>query len=222
MNDSFDQRASRDGGPLPVTLSALEHYAYCGRQAGLILLEDGYTDDAATTRGTLMHQRVHEPGSETRGQIRTLRALPLFSDRLGLHGVGDVVEVHPNGRPVPVEHKSGAYIAGGPADVQVAGQAMCLEDMFDHQVPTGVIYSGADRRRHSVTIDDELRQRVLDLADAVRALTSGLHLPPPAADQRCRGCSMNAQCMPKLLAGQRAYTQATSRLFRPAPEANLP
>ena len=38
-----------------VTLSALEHYAYCPRQAGLILLEDGYADDAATVRGTLLH-----------------------------------------------------------------------------------------------------------------------------------------------------------------------
>lgn len=52
-----------------VPLSALEHYAYCPRQAGLILLEDGYADDANTVRGTLLHQRVHEPDEETRPGI---------------------------------------------------------------------------------------------------------------------------------------------------------
>lgn len=61
----------------PVTLSALEHYAYCPRQAGLILLEDGYVDDAATVRGTLLHHRVHEPGEDNRPGVRTLRSLPV-------------------------------------------------------------------------------------------------------------------------------------------------
>ena len=63
MSDLHSQ-AGHQPGLAQVPLSALEHYEYCPQQAGLILLEDGYADDAATTRGTILHQRVHEPGGE--------------------------------------------------------------------------------------------------------------------------------------------------------------
>lgn len=202
-----------------VALSSLEHHEYCPRQAGLILLEDAFADDAATVRGTLMHRRVHEPGQETRGQTRTLHALPVWNDELALTGVCDVVEIHADGSIIPVEHKSGSYTPNGPADVQVAGQAMCLEAMFRTPVPTGVIYSAADRKRHQVAIGDALRARVIELAHQVRAITAGSRLPEAPADKRCRRCSMRDACMPKLLAGQRKYRLAADGLFQPSPEA---
>jgi CRISPR-associated exonuclease Cas4 len=67
MTAGGSDRAGTTSRPVQVPLSALEHYAYCPRQAGLILLEDGYADDAATVRGALMHRRVHEPGDDLRG-----------------------------------------------------------------------------------------------------------------------------------------------------------
>jgi CRISPR-associated exonuclease Cas4 len=220
MNPAPTRITFRGDSRVQVSLSALEHHAYCPRRAGLILLEDGYVDDAATVRGTLMHQRVHEPGNETRGAIRTLRALPVWHDHLGLVGVCDVVELHRDGRIVPVEHKSGGYLPGGPADVQVAGQAMCLEAMFGRPVPTGIVYSGADRHRHAVTIDDALRRRVVELADAVRKTLAEMLLPAAPADQRCRRCSMRDMCMPRLMARTKAFAQAASSLFHPQPEAD--
>jgi CRISPR-associated exonuclease Cas4 len=66
MNHDATAQAGHQPGLSQVPLSALEHFDYCPRQAGLILLEDGFTDDAATIRGTLLHQRVHEPGQDTR------------------------------------------------------------------------------------------------------------------------------------------------------------
>ncbi|MEU7413949.1 hypothetical protein AB0B40_32385 [Streptomyces sp. NPDC042638] len=39
---------------VPGPLSALEHYSYCPRQCGLILLEDSFTNDAATVRGAVL------------------------------------------------------------------------------------------------------------------------------------------------------------------------
>src|SRR5690606_41079051 len=87
-------QAGNDPGLLQIPISSLEHYAYCPRQAALILLEDAYADDASTTRGNLLHQRVHEPGFESRNNVRTLRALPVWHDDLGLYGVCDIVEIH--------------------------------------------------------------------------------------------------------------------------------
>lgn len=209
-----------DGVPsMQVTLSALEHHAYCPRQAGLILLEDGYADDASTVRGTLMHQRVHEPGHETRGAVRTLRALPVWHDGLGLAGVCDVVEIHRDGRIIPIEHKSGSYQAGGPADVQVTGQAMCLEAMFGRAIRQAMVYSAADRRRHTVTIDATARQRVLTLADEVRHTLASATLPEAVADKRCRRCSMHDMCMPRVLARKETVQRAATKLFSPQPEA---
>lgn len=205
---------------LQVPLSALEHYAYCPRQAGLILLEDGYADDASTIRGTLLHQRVHEPAEETRPGVRTLRALPVWHDALGLNGVCDVVEILDDGSVLPVEHKSGPYKIGGPADVQVAAQAICLEERFNTAIPVAYIYSSGDRRRHPVELTAQLRERVIETAAAVREVMRRTALPAPEADSRCRGCSMNVSCMPKLLAGRRKYEQAAAELFVPMPEGD--
>lgn len=208
---------SRQGGEgdlAQVPLSALEHYTYCPRQCGLILLEDSFTDDAATMRGTLLHQRVDTPGNRGRGTVRTLHALPVWHDGHGLTGICDTVELHADGTVLPVEHKSGRYHPGGPADVQVAAQAMCLEYMFKQPVTTATIYSGTDRRRHTVTVNEALRTRVLDATNAVRNLLSHNHtLPPPVADSRCRRCSMATDCMPKLLAGTHRYQQALHDLY---------
>ncbi|MCK9873013.1 CRISPR-associated protein Cas4 [Nocardiopsis dassonvillei] len=204
----------------PVTLSALEHYAYCPRQAGLILLEDGYADDASTVRGTLLHHRVHEPGEDNRPGVRTLRSLPVWHHGLGLTGVCDVVEIHTDGTVLPVEHKSGPYHPGGPADIQVAAQAMCLEERLRTTITSAVIYSSADRRRHAVAMDEDLRTRVTETAAHVRTVMDRTALPPPAADQRCRRCSMNITCMPKVLANIKKFDKLRDALFSPAPETD--
>lgn len=215
MTEEAERRTGCNPGPAQVPLSALEHYEYCPRQAGLILLEESFDDDAATVRGTLLHQHVHEPGSQSRPGVRTLTALPVWHDALGLTGVCDVVEIHNDGRIIPVEHKSGVYRPGGPTDVQLAGQAICLEQMFRTPIQGGVIFSGSDRRRHDVPITSQLRTRVETAAARVRAILAQDRLPPAVSDQRCRRCSMNHLCLPRVLAGHRIYSQAYAGLFTP-------
>jgi CRISPR-associated exonuclease Cas4 len=199
--------------PPQVTLSALEHYAYCGRQAALILLEEAFQDDAATVRGTLMHERVDEPGHESRPGLRTLYALPVWNDALGLTGTCDVVEIQTNGWVIPVEHKSGRYQPGGPADIQLAGQALCLEEMFSVAVSHGYIWSGTDRKRHRVQVDQAARDTVVRTAEAVRAIIASARLPGPVPASRCRRCSMSASCMPRLLDKPRRHARAAAALY---------
>jgi CRISPR-associated exonuclease Cas4 len=220
VNADADGQAGIVPGLAQVPLSALEHHEYCPRQAALILLEDGFADDAATIRGTLLHQRVHEPGEELRAGVRTLRALPVWHDGLGLTGVCDIVEIHDDGTIIPVEHKSGTYQPGGLADVQLAGQAMCLEEMFRTRISEGAIFSAADRRRHRVMLSPALRQQVTASAQDVRAILAGERLPPPAPDKRCRRCSMNHACLPRVLAGERAFARAAAALFSISPETD--
>ena len=199
--------------PPQVALSALEHYAYCARQAGLILLEDAFQDDVSTVRGTLAHQRVDQTGQESRPGIRTLYALPVWNDALGLTGTCDVVEIGPAGQVTPVEHKSGRYQPGGPADIQLAAQALCLEEMFSTVIRHGYIWSSADRKRHRVPVDHAARDSVARIADAVRALITTGRLPGPAPASRCRRCSMSIGCTPRLLDKPRRHANAAAMLY---------
>ncbi|HEY1386231.1 MAG TPA: Dna2/Cas4 domain-containing protein, partial [Dongiaceae bacterium] len=91
----------------PLPISALQHWAYCPRQAALIHLDGVWSDNPYTRRGTLLHERADTPGADRRGDIRVERALPLFSRRLNLSGRADAVEFHPDGTVIPIEYKSG-------------------------------------------------------------------------------------------------------------------
>ncbi len=128
----------------PIPLSALQHWCYCPRQCALIHIEQVFEDNLFTQRGQALHKRVDDPGFEVRDGLRIERALPLFSDTLGLVGKADVVEFLPDGTPYPVEYKHGsrnkrADIAACD-DVQLAAQALCLEEMFGTPVPEGALY----------------------------------------------------------------------------------
>ncbi|MCK1812998.1 CRISPR-associated protein Cas4 [Streptomyces sp. XM4011] len=213
-----DDRGGENSLP-QVPLSALEHYAYCPRQSGLILLEDAFEDDAATVRGTLLHHRVDTPGNRGRGTVRTLHRLPVYHDGLGLYGYCDTVELHPRGRVLPIEHKSGRYVPGGPADIQTAAQAICLEAMFNTTITRAAVYSARDRRRHTVTIDQPLRDHVADVTAQVREMLTTSALPPAVADSRCRRCSMADSCMPRVLTHGARFQRALDSLYQPDPSA---
>ncbi len=184
----------------PIPLSALQHWAYCPRQCGLIHLEQAFEDNIHTARGQAVHHLVDEPGYEMKAGVKVERALPLWSDRLHLIGKADLVEFHPDGSVYPVEFKHGRKRAKLHDDIQLAAQALCLEEMLGRPVPEGAIYHASSRRRRSVVITDELRRLVVDTANAIRAMLASSALPAPANDGRCRECSLQALCQPEAVA----------------------
>lgn len=183
-----------------VLISALEHYAYCPRQCGLIHLEAIFDENVFTLRGHAAHQRVHEGPSESQPGVRIERALPLWSDRLGLTGVADVVELHADGRVYPVEYKQGGEPGSAALrrhdDVQLCAQALCLEEMLGRSVPTGAVFSHRTRRRREVPFDAALRAETEAAVAAVRAMLRTGALPPPVNDRRCPNCSLVDACIP--------------------------
>ncbi len=204
--------ADSDAEPWDVPLSALEHYAYCHRQMALIHVESAWAENIHTVRGDLSHTAVDLPGIRKRAGVVVVRSLPVWSDRHQLRGVCDVVEF--NGRLAqPVEYKVGRHLPGGPAELQVAGQALCLiEAGFD--VPHGYVYSVAERRRHPVPIDDEALARVVAAATAIRKLLHAASLPLARNDTRCRRCSLRDDCLPEVTDG---HPQRPVDLFQPRP-----
>src|SRR5680860_64047 len=167
-----------------VLISALEHWSYCPRQCGLIHLEATFDENLFTLRGRRLHERVDEPGSDREDGIRRIRAMPLFSNALGLTGRADLVEFHGE-TPYPVEYKAGSKRDHQHESLQLCAQALCLEEMFDTSVLKGAIYAHASRKRSEVAFDDELRARVPAAVAAVREMLSGMLMPPAVNDARC-------------------------------------
>jgi len=199
----------------PIAISALQHWAYCPRQCGLIHLEQAFADNLHTARGQAVHHLVDEPGYEMRAGVRVERALPLWSDRLGLIGKADLVEFHPDGTIFPVEFKHGRKRQKAHDDIQLAAQAMCLEEMLDNPVPTGAIFHASSRRRREVAITPELRRRVEETAAAIRAMLASGVLPLPANDSRCKECSLKDICQPDAVAMHDRQELLESELFNP-------
>jgi len=200
----------------PIPVSAIQHWCYCPRQCLLIHAEQAFAENVHTMRGQAVHARVDQAGMETRAGVRTARSVPLWCDRLGLVGKADVVEFLADGTPYPVEYKHGrkGKAAKGVHDhLQLAAQALCLEEMTGKEVTVGAIYHATSHRRREVAIGDGLRAQVEETVAAIRqALTSG-NLPPPANDERCRECSLIDLCQPAPLAARARQRELAADLF---------
>ncbi|MHB1617835.1 MAG: CRISPR-associated protein Cas4 [Metallibacterium sp.] len=200
----------------PIALSALQHWVYCPRQCGLIHLEQQFADNIHTARGQAVHHLVDTPGYEVRHGVKVERALPLWSERLGLIGKADLVEFHPDGTVFPVEFKHGRKRQKVHDDIQLAAQAMCLQDMLDRPVPRGAIYHASSHRRREVDITPALRALVIETVAAIRAMLAAGQLPPPVNDARCKECSLKDICQPEALAARDKQREQRARLFDPA------
>ena len=194
-------------------LSALQHWSYCPRQCALIHLEQAFDENVHTMRGNAAHERVDEPGFETFEGVRSERALPVWSEKLKLVGKCDVVEFHPDGRIYPVEYKHGKKREKLHDEIQLAAQAMCLEEMTGKAVSRGAIYHHGSRRRREVMITPELRGKVEETVAAIRTMLDSGKLPPPSNDARCRECSLKEICQPQVLMGKEKQRELATALF---------
>jgi len=184
-----------------IMVSALQHFMFCRRQCALIHIEQIWAENRLTAEGRIMHDKVHEEGSESRGNVRIERALPLRSLRLGLTGVADVVEFHRqldgSWQPFPVEYKRGKPKPDDCDMVQLCAQAMCLEEMLGVSIAEGAIFYGKTRRRLDVAFHERLRSETEAIAGQVHALIDGGITPAPVYEKKCDSCSLFEICLPK-------------------------
>lgn len=210
--------------PLPeppdlIPLSALNQYAYCPRRCYLIHAEGEFTDNIHTQSGTLEHERVDQLAHDIKKGVRVEFALPVWSDQLGISGRCDVVEFHPDGTVFPVEYKHGKRKQYLNDDLQVAAQAMCLEEMLKTPIPAAAIYHIQTRRRREVSIDQTLRDQVIATVRAVKDLLNSRLCPPLVEDRkRCPQCSLNELCSPELISEKSRLQQLAAQLFTIEPD----
>lgn len=189
-----------------IPLSALQHHLFCPRQCALIHVDGLWSENRLTAEGSLLHARSDTPGARARlatdGRVRSVRAVPLVNRRLGLTGKADVVEFPmdshgvPAGPPRPIEHKRGVPKRLDHDRVQVAAQALCLEEMLGVPVPEGELFYHAVRRREIVAIDDALRTLVVRTIAEIRSNLQTNTVPLAKKQPKCRSCSLLHLCMP--------------------------
>ncbi|HEX9775945.1 MAG TPA: CRISPR-associated protein Cas4 [Actinomycetota bacterium] len=182
-----------------VPIAAIEHHVYCPRQCALIHVDGLWLDNVHTVRGERGHRRADsgETRSE-RGRV-VLRAVPLWSEALGLSGRSDAVEVQPDGRVVPVEYKIGRR-HGQAADLQLCAQAMCLEEMLGISILEGFLWFSGPRRRVPVAIHADLRRQTARAIEEIRSWMKAQSLPPAVDDARCTQCQLLNICQPSISA----------------------
>jgi len=85
-------------------LSLLNDFLYCPRRAALKAIEGWREENEHTILGDLAHDHADLPGYEVAKGVLVWRALPVWSERLGLSGKCDIVEAETGStgcQPVP-------------------------------------------------------------------------------------------------------------------------
>ncbi len=216
-------------------VSAIEHYSYCPRQCGLIHLESIFDENLLTLRGHRAHERVDQPVERTERGVRVLRGLPIWSERYGLIGKADAVELTTSAcedasfageggvtgvEIVPIEYKVGKNTGNDHALYQACAQALCLEEMFAENVNEAAVYYVASRQRETYPLTTEVREATKEVIALIRDMMISMKLPVPVADRRCRSCSLNDACMP--FAIRSASQEIENHIFIPLSEEEIP
>lgn len=191
-------------------LSELQHFMFCRRQWALIHIEQQWKENLLTTQGELMHERAHEEGtSELRRDKLIARGMRVRSDGLAVVGICDVVEFTRNengialhgreGRwdPRPVEYKHGRPKVDHSDEMQLCGQAMCLEEMLCCSISSGDLFYGEPHRRTTVIFSPELRREVADALREMNELYQRGYTPKTKVNKSCSSCSLKDICIPE-------------------------
>jgi CRISPR-associated protein Cas1 len=143
------------------------------------------------------------------------------SDRLGISGRCDTLEVGDDGSLTVVEYKSTPLRrkteVTRPMRAQLALQGMALAEM-GHQVNGHAVYFTQHRARVDVLLTpDDLADAEALVADARATAMSSTALPPLEDDSRCTRCSHAAVCLPD----ERSQGAVHRRIVVPDPDGQV-
>lgn len=178
-----------------LTIGLVAHHAFCPRRAWLAAAGDD-TDTAQVAAGIREHRAVDDASTARRDVVR---AVPVASVDLSLHGRVDQVRREPDGW-VLREHKATPLrkepTVRRPMQVQMALQAMCLVEMGWDIVRAEVYFSD-----HNVVVpipltEDLFGDALTELESTVRTVEAETAPPPLEDDPRCRQCSHVGVCLP--------------------------
>ena len=195
-------------------LSLLNDFLYCNRRAALKVVEGWRSANQHTARGDIVHEHADLRGYEVVQGVKILRALPVFSDRLGLNGKCDIVEQRPDGSLFPVEFKVGKRRQWENDDGQLCAQALCLEEMFQTTIPRGAVFHADSKRRREIEFTPALRTLTEKTIADLHALLDSTAIPRAEFREACEECSLYEICLPKATGADSRAAQLADQLFK--------
>ena len=192
-----------------ILISWLSEYDYCPRRFWLKAIERQEGDNQYTAEGSIAHQYVHATRIEKRHDQIKVTGLRIHSETYNLYGFCDNVEFQIDSegvlipflgekcRVTPVEYKHGKLRNEREYNVQLAAQAICLEEMYNTTILKGYIYYTSVRQRKEVLIDNSLREYTKKV---INDLSKYIYAGKPATavyKKRCHRCSLYEICSPK-------------------------
>lgn len=85
--------------------------------------------------------------------------------------------------------------------LQIAAQALCLEEMLCCEIPYGYIYYGETRHREEIEFQAALRTKVRDMFAEMHRYYEQRYTPKVKRNKSCNACSLKDICMPALNKG---------------------
>jgi CRISPR-associated protein Cas4 len=202
-----------------LNLSGIQHFAFCRRQWALIHIERQWDENLRTAEGQLLHENAHDSYfSEKRGDVIISRGIPVFSRKLGANGECDIIEFRRAQEGVALPGRKGRfsvypveYKHGRPKDtdidiLQLAAQAICLEEMMACEISAGGIFYAETKHRIQVDISAELKKKAEDCFEEMHAYFSRGHLPKAKPTKSCNACSLKEICLPQIAKARSART----------------
>lgn len=192
-------------------LSGIQHFQFCKRQLALIHIEQQWLDNEATAHGQILHQKADNPYiKEKRKDTIISRAIHVSSKTLGLYGILDVLEFHKAESGIPLKGRKGLWLPfvveykrGKPKKdtrdiVQLVAQVICLEETFACRIDKGYLYYHSVNQKVEVSITEELRSEVHQLAEQMHAYYDQKIVEKAAYFKNCPLCSLVDICIPRL------------------------
>lgn len=214
-------RRADDGleAPEHLPISFLNALEYCPRRFYYEYAWGEMLTNEHVEAGRLRHQVADSGGTRVLDGAIKMRSVYVFSDRLRIAGIVNVVEAplaeaeaNPEveslgealsgaGVVYPVEYKKGSARGGGQNDhVQLCAQGLCLEERLGQPVAGGYLFSFQTQRRTWIPFTDELRTRTEEAIQRAYALLRAGVLPPPlpaVQERKCAACSLEPLCLPR-------------------------
>lgn len=181
-----------------IPISALQHFLYCPRLCALAHQAEANPANIMNRAESrpLMRSRVTGANGGQALEIQT--GIPLFSERLGLIGTADEVELKTDGTIRPIQYLHGLRRNHEQDEIAIAAQMLCLEEMTGKTITEALLVHSTSRHRKAMSLTTELRGKVGTVTKQTRHLLQSGDIASPLADPaKCRTCSLLTHCQPE-------------------------
>ncbi len=191
-----------------IHLRAIQHYLYCPHRWGLIETDCSFAENAFVYKGNRVHEAVDtKKGLSNRGVVHE-NSVRVYSDRWGISGIVDCLELKQDPAGVPITGRKGRYLitiveykATSPKQgdyrledaMQLLGQKICVDELFSTDCATCFYYANTKKRVPVAFCSADYTQLQCVLAEMEQLAGT---IPPISEKQHCSGCSMKDICLP--------------------------